>query len=48
MAKKKIQVQIDKKLTEREQNESAIRELTADWPVEDLDSPEKIKKWLSN
>lgn len=34
-------------LTQREKDELAIQRITADWPVEDLDTPEKIKKWES-
>lgn len=29
----------------RLQNEAEIQKLTANWPVEALDTPEKIKKW---
>lgn len=32
-------------LTEREKNELAIQQLTADLPVTELDTPEKIKEW---
>lgn len=34
------------KLTQREQDELAIQQLTANWPVENLDTPEKIKAWM--
>lgn len=34
------------KLTKREENELAIQKMTASWPVEDLDSSEKIKAWI--
>ena len=27
-------------------DEQAIQELTKDWPIENLDTPEKIKTWL--
>lgn len=32
-------------LTEREKNELAIQQLTADLPITKLDTPEKIKEW---
>ncbi|MCI1974498.1 MAG: type II toxin-antitoxin system RelB/DinJ family antitoxin [Limosilactobacillus sp.] len=34
------------KLTQREKDELAIQELTENWPTEELDTPEKIKKWI--
>ncbi|WP_277950090.1 hypothetical protein [Lactobacillus sp. LL6] len=31
---------------EKVSDEQAIQELTKDWPLEDLDTPNKIKTWL--
>lgn len=33
-------------LTKREKDELAIQKLTADLPVEELNTPEKIKEWV--
>ncbi|MCJ2388536.1 MAG: hypothetical protein ACLUCR_05615 [Limosilactobacillus fermentum] len=32
-------------LTQRKQDELSIQRLTSDWPVVDLDKPEKIATW---
>ncbi|MEE6678370.1 hypothetical protein [Limosilactobacillus fermentum] len=32
-------------LTQRKQDELSIQRLTSDWPVVDLDKPEKIVAW---
>ncbi|WP_288508388.1 hypothetical protein [uncultured Limosilactobacillus sp.] len=32
-------------LTQREQDELSIQRLTANWPVVDLNTPEKIATW---
>lgn len=34
-------------LTQREEDELAIQKMTADWPTEDLDTPEEIEAWSS-
>lgn len=34
-------------LTQREKDELAIQKMTANWPTEELDTPQKIEAWLN-